>query len=169
MTTLKLSAPKSVISIWISLSRSNPCRPSEHTHTHTQMNTNLAGSSCSSHTCCALNHLPARRRWFPWAAPPVCGALSLIQLLHTVSHRRIPSEDTERSFRLLLVRRNMKRLMQGAGLAANEQTVGGWLLPHTSAAGGPTGGKRHRQGTMSNSKDYCNFFFPIILRFEHVI
>lgn len=74
------------------------------------------------------------------SSPSCLRALSLIQLLHTVSHCRIPSEDRERSFRLLLVLRNMKRLMQRAGLAANEQTVGGWLLPHTSAAGGPREG-----------------------------
>lgn len=59
---------------------------------------------------------------------------------HTVSHRCIPREDSERSSRLLLVLRNMKRPMRRAGIAANEQTVGGWLLPHTSAAGGPREG-----------------------------
>ena len=74
------------------------------------------------------------------SSPSCLWALSLIQLLHTVSHCRIPSEDRERSFRLLLVLKNMKRPMQRAGIAANEQTVGGWLLPHTSAAGGPRAG-----------------------------
>lgn len=78
------------------------------------------------------------------SSPSCLRAPSPIQLLHAVSHRCIPSEDRERSSRLLLVPRNMKRPMQWVGLAANEQTVGGWLLPHTSAAGGPTGGKRHR-------------------------
>lgn len=51
-----------------------------------------------------------------------------------------------------MVPRNMKRPMQGAGLAANEQTVGGRLLPHTSAAGGPKGKETQKQGTMNTTK-----------------
>lgn len=94
------------------------------------------------------------------SSPSCLWAPSPIQLLHAVSHRRIPSEDWECSFRLLLVPRNMKRPMQRAGLAANEQTVGGWLLPHTSAAGGPRGKETQRQGTMNSNKDFlfCHCF-----------
>ena len=87
-----------------------------------------------------IESLFVRRCWFPRAAPPVCSHCPRFNSLHTVSHRRIPREDSERSSRLLLVLRNMKRPMRWAGIAANEQTVGGWLLPPTSAAGGPREG-----------------------------
>lgn len=88
------------------------------------------------------------------SSPSCLRAPSPIQLLHAVSHRRIPGEDRARSSRLLSVLRNMKRPMQWAGLAANEQTVGGWLLPHTSAAGEPTG-----KETEAGHDEIFPFFF----------
>ena len=81
----------------------------------------------------------------------------LTHLLHAASDCRIPSEGEERSLRLLLALRNMKRPMQRAGLAANEQTVGGWLLPHTSAADGPSGNET--QGGQDQRIGTGTFFF----------
>lgn len=101
--------------------------------------------------------------------PPFLRESSPVQLLHAASHRRIPSEDMRRSFRLLSVPRNMKRPMQRAGLAANEQTVGGWLLPHTSAARGPKGKEARRQGTLNSNRDVAFSFGHYVLGLEHFI
>lgn len=113
--------------------------------------------SSSSHICCEFvctESFACMEVVVSLGSPSCLWAPSPIQLLHAVSHRRIPSEDRECSFRLLLVPRNMKRPMQRAGLTANEQTVGGWLLPHTSAAGGLRGKETQRQGTMNSNKDF---------------
>lgn len=94
----------------------------------------------------------------PASGPSCLWPRFLIHLLHAVSHCRIPSEGKERSLRLLLALRNMKRPMQRAGLAANEQTVGGWLLPHTSAADGPLGERdTGRPGPMNRNGDFSFF------------